>query len=411
MDYKRGILKVILYFLICFISEKFYRDLLFKYSLTKIEEVQNSYSITSIHFFSVISLFGKFEGIILIMTLIFNFFPISKSFILVNSYSFSCFSVGFLKFFYQDPRPFYVNRNIIPYNCESDYGNPSGHVLNSTIFFLGVLSMLNDTKLFKNNNILKYSFSFFIFLLISMLMFSRFLLGVHSLNQIIFGLSLGLGMYYFFFELNIIKEFSNGKNFFQIFTSTHFNLISFSIYFTFILISLGIYKFSNFDHKYLNFILNVCSHNPSYKVLENYEFCNILFIFVLIGSHLGILLLIYSVKKYYCEDEIINFDSLNKFDFFQSEKKNLLRYLLILILNVIVFVPFFLVNDANSFLVILTFKISFPFFLFGFIIYGIIPLICLKFDIYSDLFFLEFQKNIDYIEHDFSKEKKDIYII
>jgi len=403
LDRKTKIIGVYVYFLLVFITERIYKEPLFNYSLTKIQEYQEYYSDFTIRFYGYYTNIGKFEGIFPLIVLIFNYFPLSVSYFLLLFYVISFYIDNILKLLYQDPRPYFINTNIIPYKTDSDYGNPSGHSLASTVFYLALLNFCKNTKFFKNNRHLYYLFSLFVIISLFMLFFSRFILGVHAINQLLFGMLIGLGFYFILFHIMEVDSYENGSKFFLINMSFSNNIMSFFIYFGLIILSVICYSFFDFDHTYVAFIHNTFPNNPQYKLFENYDFALTLLIFVVIGSHSGILYLLYFIKKYYKIDKI-NYDNLNNFESSMSEINKALRCCLVFLMIFISSLPYFLVNEINSLPVIFLLKISFPSILFGFVLFGVTPILCLKLDFLPDSLLLELSRNVEQPEHNMLKK-------
>jgi membrane-associated phospholipid phosphatase len=98
----------------------------------------------------------------------------------------------YFKLVYADPRPFMITDKIKPIGCYSEYGNPSGHSWASMTFpivlFLDQFHGKDQTS--------KSWFAYIISLILGIywaitIPFTRYLLGVHSLDQIVFGSILG----------------------------------------------------------------------------------------------------------------------------------------------------------------------------------------------------------------------------
>jgi membrane-associated phospholipid phosphatase len=403
-DRKTKIIGVCVYFLLVFVTERFYKEALFNYSLNKIPEFQQTYSFT-IKFFDIFTNLGKFEGIFPLIILLFNFIPISVSYFLLIFYSISFYLDSILKYLYQDPRPYFVNTNIIPFKGDSDYGNPSGHSLASTVFYIGLLNFCKNTTIFKNNKNLFYLFSIFVSFTLILIIFSRFILGVHAINQLLLGFLIGLGLYFIFFHIIDIHSYSNGTRFFLLNMSESYNILSFSVYFGLVILSIICYSFLDFDHTYLPYVENTFGSDVPFELFENYEFTMSLLIFTVIGSHSGILYLLYFIKKYYKVDKI-NYDNLNNFESSISEINKFLRCCLIFLMIFISTLPYFLVNDTNTLPVIFLLKFTFPSFLFGFVLFGIVPLVCLKLDFFPESLLEEISKNVD--QPDYIVLNKDV---
>ena len=95
-----------------------------------------------------------------------------------------------MKLSYADPRPYWVGQNVLALQCSSSFGNPSGHSETSmamamTVWldYANVLGVTNSRKIITFCLVILFSFS---------IGYSRLILGVHSLDQIIYGLSLGV---------------------------------------------------------------------------------------------------------------------------------------------------------------------------------------------------------------------------
>ena len=134
----------------------------------------------------------------------------AKFFYFLLAFTFDKGITNCLKMFYHDPRPYMQDASVPAYHCSREFGNPSGHSFSSSMVAIvlvldvfhsrHVLDIAKDSgseKDTKSNNahpliyILSVSFAF---LWATLIPFSRFLLGVHSLDQIVFGMSLGIWM-------------------------------------------------------------------------------------------------------------------------------------------------------------------------------------------------------------------------
>ena len=126
------------------------------------------------------------------------------------------------KMAYHEPRPFMDDNKIKtwPSVCSTEYGNPSGHSMfafgfNSFMF----LDIYHGSLKGKVYSKVAYAFWFFFaFALASLICFARFYVMVHSLNEILYGLLLGLWLsFYFHFCLRTplmqhIKEITENES-------------------------------------------------------------------------------------------------------------------------------------------------------------------------------------------------------
>ncbi len=92
------------------------------------------------------------------------------------------------KLSYHDPRPYWVSSKVQAFSCSTQYGNPSGH--SSTTMGMGLTMALDYAhtegkiyfKLIGFAAAITFGFT---------IAYSRLFLGVHSLDQVLFGLLLG----------------------------------------------------------------------------------------------------------------------------------------------------------------------------------------------------------------------------
>jgi membrane-associated phospholipid phosphatase len=179
-----GLIAIATLFVIIF-AEAFYREPLFNKSLNFIPSIQANASSAEIGFWQFwtdtglsISEYGP--------TFVFFFwFPQRQRAI----YYFCAFvTIQFitnvLKLGYHDPRPFWVSQEIIAYNCSGQYGNPSGHSAMSmgTAFVLWLDFCHTDHKPVFKIALLPVAIGFGL-----SIMYSRLIVGVHSIDQVIFG--------------------------------------------------------------------------------------------------------------------------------------------------------------------------------------------------------------------------------
>lgn len=106
--------------------------------------------------------------------------------------------VNFFKLAYHDPRPYMINPNIVPISCSRAFGNPSGHSSSSLIVPIVLFLDIFHGKTYKDHKPEFYAYPPYMLSLFVALFwpctipFTRYVLGVHSLDQILFGVTLGL---------------------------------------------------------------------------------------------------------------------------------------------------------------------------------------------------------------------------
>ena len=369
----------ILIIIITFLIEFLVREFLFSISIPIIIFLQrNFYYFYPIELF--FSLFGMEKGIFLILIISYNISNILIPLILLSISLISIYIGGILKIIYQNERPFFINSEIKVLNCEGGFGNPSNHSLLSTFFYLSLYEIYvnkNEKINEKNKNLIYFLTIIFIFSIV----FSRMFLGVHTLNQILFGSLIGFFLYFFMFK---IYKFNQNV----LFIIYNFKQIVFVIIFLIIFGFFNYYFFFNFDNKILyekyNFMIEKnCPNFPIIKRLENESFYCIFVLSVLIFAVFGIYYEYYYIFsanvskfiKYNFNNENENEINLlnnnvnnrwNKTNFNVSIK----RFFVILIVCGILLIPYFFSSYDNNFFVVLVFKTLIPLYVIVFVLFS-----------------------------------------
>lgn len=105
----------------------------------------------------------------------------------LSYFLFATYIIALLKQSFQQSRPIWYDSRVSNWEwfCPKDFGNPSGHSFAVILLYEPIIS---DSI---GHRRLKPLWAFIIILLCVMIPLSRMYLGVHSANQILFGLSLG----------------------------------------------------------------------------------------------------------------------------------------------------------------------------------------------------------------------------
>lgn len=155
--------------------------------------MQNTTGPTERYFWSVWTDLGAGNEILFAAYLIFIFGKRSNFFYYILMIGTQKMIKAYLKLAMANPRPYMISDNIHPFKCSTSFGNPSGHSmaasLASTAMFLDVFHGDNQRTFKWPTYILGLFFALFWTFSIP---YTRLLMGVHSLNQVIFGLSLGV---------------------------------------------------------------------------------------------------------------------------------------------------------------------------------------------------------------------------
>ena len=370
----------ILIIIITFLIEFFVREFLFSISIPIIIFLQrNFYYFYPIELF--FSLFGMEKGIFLILIISYNISNILIPLILLSISLISIYIGGILKIIYQNERPFFINSEIKVLNCEGGFGNPSNHSLLSTFFYLSLYEIYVKKNKEINEKKKKLILFFTIFFIFS-IVFSRMFLGVHTLNQILFGSLIGFFLYFFMFKMLIFNENI-------LFVIYNFKKIVFIIVFLIIFGYFNYYFFFNFDNKILyekyNFMIEKnCPNFPIIKRLENESFYCIFVLSVLIFAVFGIYYEYYYIFSANVSKFIkYNFNNENENEIYLLNNNNnnnrwnntnfnvsIKRFFVILIVCIILLIPYFFISYDNNFFVVLVFKTLIPLYAIVFVLFS-----------------------------------------
>lgn len=126
-----------------------------------------------------------FIGIILLIYLI----VVNRKLLLIvhiSYFLFATYIIGLLKQAFQQSRPIWYDSRIqfLDWICPKDFGSPSGHSFAVILLYEPIISDIIGYWKYR-------PWGYVLSILFIMVPISRMYLGVHSLNQILFGLSLG----------------------------------------------------------------------------------------------------------------------------------------------------------------------------------------------------------------------------
>ena len=373
----------ILYFVLIISTEFTYKKKLFDKSIKFQEDLREKFDKESsfYKFWNFISFFGTNLFCFGVFFIIFIFFPLNSSFLVLQSLNFADYLTNLFKIIYRNPRPYWKS-NRLDIVCNSGYGNPSGHSVIGLSFYLVLSHVFTNFEFFRKNKkgqILRIIIFCFFSVLIVLIIISRFFLSAHSINQILYGTLLGFGIY--FLEIHIISYHTySSKQFINHIVGQNVVLIYFIIYALLLGLLLSIYFCFDDDEFLEDYIFaNIfngerCDKKRKYQVLKTTGFTQALGITSIIGAHLGTILLIYVLKKFNYK-----IDNINEFN--RTSIKKWFMRLPILILSVIFVILYIAVPKSSPLAIIVIFKFTLPFFLTAFGIYFFGVFICVRFNL------------------------------
>ena len=367
------------------ITELFYNNFLFNYSLNFELNIQKYLSDNIIIFFRFITKAGcEYFIFISLIIIIFNF-SLIKVIICFFGLTICIYIQSIMKMIYGNSRPFLENHQLFKGICDGGFGNPSGHALVSCYFYLILINYIINHKYFNDRAILKIILTLVFLISLILVILSRLILGLHSINQVIYGSLLGIWIFYaiiYIFKLDKISIIIYRKI---------YNNIKYIIYISlFFLLSIliPITIFFNFN-KHLNYLElnykldNNCEITKKFRRFNYDGIFGSLIIISLIGFYIGQFLfwsltdkyykgnLDKSNNDYYLIDELINNWNKNKCFIF-DKKSNIFVIIKAIFLCSSPLLLFISISpESNSMLVIFLFKFAVPLLLLSFLISGI----------------------------------------
>ena len=392
------------FFIVGFGVEFLYRKPLFENSVSIAKSVQNSLG-SSAGFFKYWAYLGVAEFYLALV--FFICFPISYCFTFFLNITISVHLCNFAKLVYSQGRPFLLDKSVYK-TCEAGYGNPSGHSFQFTSNLLAFVQMFIDFfKLNKKYCIIIYVISGILILSINL---SRIVLGVHSINQVIFGDTLGFTVYFIICQIIQPHKIEEEK-LFNVFLNLKFHIFNI-IAIIINAISLAIAAVVNNKQESENYeilknkLIEICKSTEN-AMLSRDAKAKCLYIFAYYGMILGMTFLTYYVKnKYYS-----NYYELNYY-YKNSDANCLVLYIIRLLLTAICYIPSFAIytsKEINTYVVYILGS-AFPMFIFGFMLFSINYILTIEFNLANrQLYSFKIKRgktSMDYILGDNEEEEE-----
>ena len=366
---------LLLILLLLIIIEIFYRQPLFNFSLTYEQNLQTSLSKISIFFFRCISFLTVSIFLIIGILIIFWYCTLIKFFIFLFVLIFTVYIHSLMKIFYANPRPFWINENLFKGECQGGFGNPSGHSMISFYFYMTfAYFFINDIS--KNNSKINIILSYLIsFIWCCLVAFSRLVLGVHSINQVIYGGSMGFMIFIISIIVFNLYEMPI-KYYLKFFKEKNYIIYSIISIISLILLSIISYFICNSNNNEYNINKN-CQKVKKYKIFYKEGLFGTMSIIALFGFYFGQFYFWNktNLTKNY-DDEFVqnieeNINKWNKYqvDFFKSKEK-IFKVLRIIIVCAICGVIYLVIPGDINLLIVFIFKVGLPFFLMSFMFSG-----------------------------------------
>jgi membrane-associated phospholipid phosphatase len=344
-----------LYFILVIGIEPLYRNKLFDYSVEWEKNWQKDSNNSYLGFFKVITEFGS-QGVFLpLIVVFFLWFPINKAYTFLTVCILSVYIDNVFKMIYGNPRPFWVDPTI-SLACDGGFGNPSGHSFSSSAVYLTVWHMITQFKILRRT-LIKIGLLILFLALAAAIVLSRLYLGVHGINQILYGSLLGTGTYYVIMNVLDIHD-KTGKQFFDFIKSKTTIAVYLLIHITFLVLAFALYGLT--DNNPAQWVDNLKLACPDLKLFRTFNYDGLfgcLTIFALIGAHWAITLLAYKTSSEYPDKE----EPINKWNV-GGLRQNLFKLLLTAIFAIPLIMNLVVPSEADI-IIVYIFKIALPYVL------------------------------------------------
>ena len=182
----------------------FFSAHLFSLSLVLRRELSDQLTPFAFNFFHIITVFGTWRFTTFIIVILFNTANIYKTLCFTFAITINDFLFGTLKILIRAPRPFWIDPLLFTSTCEGGWGAPSGHACHTVATSLTLLYIVLNSSEVSKNTIAKVGVSILVGTFMGVIIFSRFALSVHSLDQLILGSLIGfLSVFFFKFVLTV----------------------------------------------------------------------------------------------------------------------------------------------------------------------------------------------------------------
>ena len=383
---------ITIYFILIIATEPFYREYLFQLSIPFEEHIQSTYSPSTITFYKIYTNIGSSKFMLPIIFIIFISFPLTTSFSLLSTIIYASYTTNTMKILYHNPRPIWQSLNI-KHACNNGFGNPSGHSCTSAAFYLSIAYILSNCAFIKKQKN-KTTITLIVYiactLITLLIMYSRLVLGAHSINQVIYGCSLGIGIYYLIFHV-IAYANTASDMFYKWFSNVRFVIAFVVVHVGLLLVALLRYvTFPQIDDikQYEEHLqLHGCTAKALVNKYQHDGFNQSISIVVIIAAVIAMKVVFDVVESKYTNkgEYIVEWNYHNK---------NILKRICIIALSSVMFILNVLIPSDINVIVVLIFKTGFAFF-FGVLgMFGLGVYLCVVYrvsndNIYGDVIVME----------------------
>lgn len=349
---------IIFFFAAIFVFEYFLREAVYSASVEIQSEISQNYNTSAANFLMTITKAGQKEVLIPIYIILFVSTPLNISLSFKINLIICYYLSNVLKACYHYNRPYFEEVYFPNMNCNSGYGNPSGHSFMSTSLYLGLNKALTSLPYFNTRAYMKIMIGTIVYLLLVLIMFSRFYIGVHSIDQILFGFFLGVGVYLTLFQYLRLHLLNDEQIKLKFLNPGNKILIDYSAIVILLILTLVIYFVVTPDQALVDRLDLICNDISPLRKLNVDALYQSLGLTGLLGIYLGFTILF---RK--ADDSLFKTrDALTKFNSFNRWSSSFRLFMLVLAIFIISYLPYILVTFLfeASITLNLIFDIAFP---------------------------------------------------
>jgi membrane-associated phospholipid phosphatase len=308
--------------------------------------------------------------LIFAILLFFNYMDMYTTLILVIIVGSCSIGTGFFKLIYKNPRPFFHEDWVKVYDCETGYGNPSGHSIVAFAVYLTLWKILRKRNVFFEKN--KRKLFIFLFFYMCCILMSRLALGAHSLNQILLGSFIGYQIYTLFFE--VIKIDLHLHTEMNVVMNLFFFKVGAYIISSFLIFGILIFNFFpltiNLDiNQYLERIIQSCPGTPYSKIFDFEAYFMLAACSSIVGAHYGI----YFDVKFNLNNSIEKWIEMNHGDKLWNKTNFITSILRLFSMSIVLAISFclnFIISSNAHTNYIFILKNLIPYFFVNFALFG-----------------------------------------
>jgi len=399
------------YSMFVYVSQMFYKEPLFDASLYITSKINRNEEVRSLIplIAEIANYFGTFQFYGILIIFIYNSANIYKTFIFIISIFTSILFSAWLKIIYQEPLMYYSDNfdkyhEINPLICDATWGNPSTSSTTTTCVYLALWKIVFDCSRLRFKNNTKIISLICLIIMIILINSCKFLAGLHSIDQIIFGIQIGFQIFFFLFYV-VKVDLNNGKDLSKLVT---FKLIYYVLINIFLLSIVLLTFFFDYDIMKREIFEQNINISKCGNLSPNVRFSrDALLLSMIFFSNIGIFIGMKYELKYVFNSNEFNWRQYN-FNKEDSEEESLfsklsiskdtqwnhtscffsiLRLGAVFIFHTIITLPMFIVSSDNNIVLVLLLKIIIPMTLSLFFMFSVEKVILYKLSLTNDSIF------------------------